>query len=138
MINKYTFNFQKHEMGIGRRKQSTARVFFQPGKGNLTINNIVGEKYLQYNNIYLNKIFEPLEIFEKNTIYDIIVLVRGGGITGQVDSIILGVARLFSRIQPESRKLLKKNGFLTQDSRVKERKKYGLRKARKAPQFSKR
>jgi len=138
MSNNLELTFQKDNMGIGRRKQSTARVFLTPGTGKLLINNVVGEKYLQYNTIYINKIAEPLKVLGLDSKYDITVLVSGGGLTGQVDSAQLWVARMLCKLSNENRILLKSGSFLTRDARIKERKKYGLRKARKAPQFSKR
>ena len=130
--------FQKDKIGVGKRKQSIARVFLIPGEGNITINNIPGEKYLQYNPSYLNSIWLPLKILNLDKQFDIITIVKGGGITGQAESIRLGVARLLCKMEVQNRSLLKPHGLLTRDSRIKERKKYGLRKARKAPQFSKR
>ena len=130
--------FQKDKIGVGKRKQSVARVFLIPGEGNITINNIPGEKYLQYNPSYLNNIWVPLKILNLDQQFDIITIVKGGGITGQAESIRLGVARLLCKMEVQNRSLLKPHGLLTRDSRIKERKKYGLRKARKAPQFSKR
>lgn len=129
---------QKDKIGLGKRKCAIARVFLIPGEGNLTINKIKGDKYLQYNSMYINKIWEPLKKLNLQTQFDIIVLVRGGGLTGQTDSIQLGVARLICKINSQHRSILKPFGFLTRDARIKERKKYGLRKARKAPQYSKR
>jgi len=130
--------FQKDKIGVGKRKQSVARVFLIPGEGNITINNIPGEKYLQYNPSYLNTIWLPLKILNLDKQFDIITIVKGGGITGQAESIRLGVARLLCKMEVQNRSLLKPHGLLTRDARIKERKKYGLRKARKAPQFSKR
>ena len=129
---------KKEEIGIGRRKRATARVFLYPGNGNIIINKISGEKYLQSNTTYLNNIWAPLKKLKLDKQLDIIVLVKGGGLTGQSDAIQLGVARLICKMEKESRWILKPYGFLTRDSRIKERKKYGLRKARKAPQYSKR
>lgn len=129
---------EKDNIGLGKRKQATARVFLVPGEGNLIINKVSGEKYLQYNTTYLNKIWNPLKKLNLETQFDIIVLVRGGGLTGQTDAIQLGVARLICKMDPQNRSILKSFGFLTRDARIKERKKYGLRKARKAPQYSKR
>jgi small subunit ribosomal protein S9 len=129
---------QKDQIGLGKRKCATSRVFLIPGKGNLVINNIKGDKYLQYNQMYINKIWEPLKKLNLETQFDIIVLVKGGGLTGQTNAIQLGVARLICKIDPQYRTILKPFGFLTRDARIKERKKYGLRKARKAPQYSKR
>jgi len=130
--------FQKDKIGVGKRKQSIARVFLISGNGNITINNIPGEKYLQYNPVYLNNIWLPLKILNLDKQFDIITIVKGGGITGQAESIRLGIARLLCKMEVQNRPLLKSHGFLTRDSRIKERKKYGLRKARKAPQYSKR
>lgn len=129
---------EKNNIGLGKRKQATARVFLVPGEGNLIINKGSGEKYLQYNSMYLNKIWDPLKKLNVENQYDIIVLVKGGGLTGQTDAIQLGVARLICKMDPQNRIILKPFGLLTRDARIKERKKYGLRKARKAPQYSKR
>jgi small subunit ribosomal protein S9 len=131
-------SFQKKNIGLGKRKQSVARVFLIPGEGNLIINKTSGDKYFQYNDTYLNNIWSPLEKLSLEKQFDIVALVKGGGLTGQSQAIQLGVARLLSTIDHENRKILKPFGFLTRDSRIKERKKYGLRKARKAPQYSKR
>jgi small subunit ribosomal protein S9 len=130
--------FKKDNIGLGKRKQASARVFLIPGEGNLIINKISGEKYLQYNDNYLNLVWSPLEKLNLEKNFDIVALVKGGGLTGQAEAIQLGVARLLCRIDKENRLILKPFGFLTRDSRIKERKKYGLRKARKAPQYSKR
>lgn len=130
--------FKKDNIGLGKRKEASARVFLIPGQGNLIINKISGEKYLQYNNNYLNSVWSPLEKLNLEKTFDIVALVKGGGLTGQADAIQLGVARLLCKIDKENRLILKPFGFLTRDSRIKERKKYGLRKARKAPQYSKR
>jgi len=129
---------KKEKMGIGRRKQATARVFLSPGNGTIVINKVSGEKYLQSNTTYLNNIWAPLKKLNLEKQFDIVALVRGGGLTGQTDAIQLGVARLICKMEKESRMTLKPYGFLTRDARIKERKKYGLRKARKAPQYSKR
>lgn len=130
--------FKKENMGIGKRKKSIARVFLIPGTGKLTINKVPGTQYLQYNQSYLHCIWLPLEKLNLKNKFDIFVLVRGGGLTGQTESIQLGVSRLLSKLNSSHRKVLKPLGLLTRDSRIKERKKYGLRKARKAPQYSKR
>jgi small subunit ribosomal protein S9 len=130
--------FQKKNIGLGKRKQAIARVFLIPGEGNLIINKVSGNKYLQYNDSYLNTVWSPLEKLNLEKQFDIIALVRGGGLTGQTEAIKLGVARQLCKIEKENRAILKPFGFLTRDSRIKERKKYGLRKARKAPQYSKR
>jgi small subunit ribosomal protein S9 len=130
--------FQKNNIGVGRRKQAIARVFLVPGEGNLIINKKSGDKYLQYNDTYLNTVWSPLETLNLEKQFDIVALVNGGGLTGQTEAIQLGVARRLIEMDKENRPILKPFGFLTRDSRIKERKKYGLRKARKAPQYSKR
>ena len=130
--------FQKDNIGLGKRKEAVARVFLIPGDGNLIINKVSGNKYLQYNENYLNLIWAPLKELNLENQFDIVTLVRGGGLTGQSQAIQLGVARQLCKIDSEHRPRLKPFGFLTRDARVKERKKYGLRKARKAPQYSKR
>lgn len=138
MSTKFESVFQKDTIGVGRRKRATARVFLVPGEGNILINKVPGEKYLQYNVTYLNTIWAPLREINLDKQLDIVVLVKGGGLTGQAEAIQLGVARLLCKMNPENRSMLKPFGFLTRDARIKERKKYGLRKARKAPQYSKR
>ena len=130
--------FQKANIGLGKRKQAVARVFLIPGTGNLVINKVSGNKYLQYNDTYLTTVWSPLKTLNLETQFDIVVLVKGGGLTGQAQAIQLGVARQLCKLDNQNRAILKPFGFLTRDSRIKERKKYGLRKARKAPQYSKR
>lgn len=124
--------------GTGRRKSAVARVRLVPGTGQLTINGKPGDLYLQYNHTYLSAAKAPLETLGLENEYDILVNARGGGLTGQADSIRLGVARALCQLDPDNRKPLKIEGYLTRDPRAKERKKYGLHKARKAPQYSKR
>lgn len=124
--------------GTGRRKSSVARVRLVPGSGQLTINGKPGDLYLQFNPTYLMVAKAPLETLGLENEYDILVNASGGGLTGQADSIRLGVARALCQLDPDNRKPLKSEGYLTRDPRAKERKKYGLHKARKAPQFSKR
>lgn len=138
MSTKFESVFQKDTIGVGRRKRATARVFLVPGEGNIVFNKVPGEKYLQYNVTYLNTIWAPLKEVNLDKQFDIVVIVKGGGLTGQAEAIQLGVARLLCKMNPENRPVLKPFGFLTRDARIKERKKYGLRKARKAPQYSKR
>ena len=130
--------FQKDNIGLGKRKQAVARVFLIPGNGNLVINKVPGNQYLQYNDTYLNTVWAPLKELNLEQNYDIVTLVKGGGLTGQAHAIQLGAARQLCKIDKQHRSILKSSGFLTRDSRIKERKKYGLRKARKAPQYSKR
>jgi small subunit ribosomal protein S9 len=124
--------------GTGRRKSSIARVRLVPGNGQLVINGKPGDLYLQFNPSYLSAAKAPLETLGLENEYDILVNAHGGGLTGQADSIRLGVARALCELDPENRKPLKIEGYLTRDPRAKERKKYGLHKARKAPQYSKR
>jgi small subunit ribosomal protein S9 len=125
-------------MGTGRRKSAVARVRLVPGNGQLTINGKPGDLYLQFNPEYLAATKAPLETLGLESEYDILVNAHGGGLTGQADAVRLGVARALCQLDPDNRKPLKTEGYLTRDPRAKERKKYGLRKARKAPQFSKR
>nr|YP_009399570.1 ribosomal protein S9 [Dictyomenia sonderi]ARW69176.1 ribosomal protein S9 [Dictyomenia sonderi] len=124
--------------GTGRRKTSVARVNLIPGSGKLIINGLPGESYLQFSPNYLRISCLPLSILGLNKEYDIYVKAEGGGLTGQADAIRLGLARALCSINPENRIMLKSEGLLRRDARNKERKKYGLRKARKAPQYSKR
>ena len=138
MSNQVQITFQKDKIGVGKRKEAIARVFLTPGEGNIIINKSPGEKYLQYNTAYLGNIWKPLKILNLDKQFDINVLVKGGGLTGQADAIQLGIARLLCKMDSQNRAVLKPYGLLTRDARIKERKKYGLRKARKAPQYSKR
>jgi len=124
--------------GIGRRKTSVAKVVLVPGTGSMTVNQKLGELYLQYNSQYINSLKTPLTILGLEKMYNIHVNTHGGGFKGQADAIKLGIARALCQMSPEHRSSLKSEGLLTRDARCKERKKYGLRKARKAPQFSKR
>ena len=124
--------------GTGRRKASRAQVKLVPGTGQLTINGQPGMIYLHYNPAYLSAVQAPLEMVGLEAQYDTIVSTQGGGLTGQAEAIRLGVARALCQADVMHRALLKKEGFLTRNSLCKERKKYGLKKARRAPQFSKR
>lgn len=130
--------YQKNNIGLGKRKQAVARVFIVPGEGDLIINKVSGNKYLQYNDTYLNTVWAPLKTLKLDKQFNIVAIVKGGGLTGQAQAIQLGVARQLCKMDNQHRTILKPFGFLTRDSRIKERKKYGLRKARKAPQYSKR
>lgn len=123
--------------GTGRRKKSTARVRLVPGSGKIIINGRAAEDYFPYETqlLILN---QPLVATETQGTYDILVNVNGGGFTGQAGAIRHGIARALLQANPEYRATLKREGFLTRDPRMKERKKYGLKAARKAPQFSKR
>lgn len=124
--------------GTGRRKTSVARVRLVPGNGQLIVNGRQGLDYFQHNPAYLGAAKAPLETLGLDQEYDVLVNIHGGGLTGQSESIRLGVARALCELDPDNRQPLKIEGYLTRDPRAKERKKYGLRKARKAPQYSKR
>jgi len=124
--------------GIGRRKTSVAKVILVPGTGSMVVNHKPGELYLQFNSQYIKNSKVPLTTLGLENMYDIYINTHGGGIKGQADAIKLGVARALCYMSSENRTSLKAEGFLTRDARRKERKKHGLRKARKAPQFSKR
>ena len=122
--------------GTGRRKKSIARVRLVPGTGNITINKRDIDQYFGLDTLkYIVR--QPLNATETNAKYDVIVNVIGGGLTGQAGAIRHGISRALV-VAGEDKAILKKNGFLTRDPRMKERKKYGLKKARKSPQFSKR
>ena len=123
---------------VGRRKEATANVKLMLGNGLFLVNNKPVETYFHCNSQYLNRLKDPLLILGLEEKYDISVTARGGGLKGQMDAIKLGIARALCLTSSEQRPTLKQQGLLTRDSRSKERKKYGLRKARKAPQFSKR
>ncbi len=124
--------------GTGRRKTSVARVRLIPGKGVLTINGRPGDHYLNFNPAYLAAVKAPLITLGLSESYDIYANVKGGGLTGQSDAIKQGTARALCQLSVDNRKPLKIEGHLSRDPRAKERRKYGLKKARKAPQFSKR
>lgn len=124
-------------LGTGRRKKAIARVRLVPGEGNLTING------RSFENFFPNKtsrliVLQPAELTQTTGRFDIICRVEGGGASGQAGAVRLGIARALIKADPDLRPELKKAGFLTRDPRMKERKKYGLHKARKAPQYSKR
>ena len=123
--------------GTGRRKTSTARVYLKPGKGDITVNRkpldvCFGRKTAQM------IVRQPLELTQLGEKFDVNVTVSGGGTTGQADALRLGIARGLIAVDPDMRPELKKAGLLTRDARIVERKKYGLRKARRAPQYTKR
>lgn len=124
-------------IGTGRRKTSVARVRLLPGNGNITINKRDIEDYFNFETLRIVA-KEPLVISETLDKYDVFVNVEGGGFTGQAGAVRHGIARALIESDPELRPILKKAGYLTRDSRMKERKKYGFKKARKSPQFSKR
>ncbi len=123
--------------GTGRRKKAVARVRLVPGTGKININERDLEDYIKYETLR-TLVREPLMITDTSGQYDILVNVKGGGYTGQAGAIRHGISRALLQVDNELRPILKKAGFLTRDSRMKERKKYGLKKARRASQFSKR
>lgn len=129
---------EQYYEGIGRRKESTARVRISQGTGEF----IVNEKALKDYFTRLGdaeSILEPFESVDENQVhYDVSVRVKGGGVTGQTDAVQLGLARAFVKINPDYTSALRKDGLLTRDPRVKERKKPGLKRARKAPTYTKR
>ena len=125
----------------GRRKQAVARVRLRPseadGDGTITVNGRVLEEYFP-SKTHIMILTEPLRITETASVYNVDCTMHGGGPTGQAGALRLGIARALIALDPELRDVLKKAGFLTRDAREKESKKYGLKKARKAPQYSKR
>lgn len=126
-----------HYWGTGRRKEAVARVRLVPGNGRIVINRRPCEEYFPVKTVRA-QVFLPLQLTATADKYDVLANVRGGGISGQAGAIRHGIARALLRVDETMRKPLKKAGFLTRDPRAKERRKYGLKKARKAPQFSKR
>lgn len=128
----------KYFYGLGRRKSATASARLYAGKGKVTINDKPAEEYFSENKTHVAEITDPLALVNKQKDFDITVLVKGGGIAGQVDAIKLAIAKALTIGFADLRPTLKKAEFLKRDSREKERKKYGLRSARKREQFSKR
>ncbi len=122
---------------VGRRKEAIVRVRLLPGTGQFKLNGRSIEEYFP-NKVHQQLIREPLVILEKGEQYDVIGLLHGGGVSGQAGALRLAIARALIEVEPDDRPALKRAGFLTRDARVTERKKYGLKKARKAPQYSKR
>ena len=123
--------------GTGRRKSSVARVYLRPGTGKITINKKDIDEYFGQD-ILKMIIMQPLNVTEAAEKFDVYVNVQGGGYSGQAGAIKHGIARALLNVDPANRSVLKKAGYLTRDPRMKERKKYGLKGARRAPQFSKR
>jgi small subunit ribosomal protein S9 len=121
----------------GRRKQAVARVRFRSGQGTITINSVPFDKYFT-SATHRMLVTEPLRVTNTAEAYDIDATIDGGGISGQAGAMRLGIARSLCAVDPELRGSLKRSGLLTRDAREKESKKYGLKKARKAPQYSKR
>ncbi len=121
----------------GRRKEAVARVRLRTGEGTITINDRALEDFFP-NPTHRMILTEPLRLTQTEEVYDVDVTIHGGGVTGQAGAVRLGIARALIELDPELRPALKRAGFLTRDDRKKESKKYGLKKARKAPQYSKR
>lgn len=124
--------------GLGRRKSATARARLYAGKGTITINEKPAADYLADNKSLLAEITDPLALVNKQKEFDVTIRVQGGGVAGQVDAIKLAIAKALTTAHSDLRSTLKKADMLKRDSREKERKKYGLRSARKREQFSKR
>ncbi len=122
---------------VGRRKEAVVRVRLVPGTGQFRLNGRTIEEYFP-NKVHQQLIREPFVILEKAEQYDVIGILHGGGVSGQAGALRLAIARALVEVEADDRPALKKAGFLTRDARVTERKKYGLKKARKAPQYSKR
>ncbi|AIZ58923.1 30S ribosomal protein S9 [Bacillus safensis] len=123
--------------GTGRRKSSVARVRLVPGEGRIVVNNREITEYIPFAAL-IEDVKQPLNITETANSYDVLVNVHGGGFSGQAGAIRHGISRALLEVDPEYRTSLKRAGLLTRDPRMKERKKYGLKGARRAPQFSKR
>ena len=121
----------------GRRKNSIAKVRLVPGDGKITVNQKDHKEYF-HREALTTMIVEPLKLTNTDTAYDVVAQLKGGGITGQAGALRHGISQALLEINEEYRSILKPEGFLTRDSRIKERKKFGLKKARKRPQFSKR
>ena len=121
----------------GRRKESSARVWLKPGEGKITVNDRDFKDYFPRDTL-ISMITEPLNLTGTLSAYDVIATITGGGVSGQAGALRHGISRALLEVNPEYRIILKREGFLTRDSRMTERKKYGLKKARKRPQFSKR
>lgn len=122
---------------IGRRKAARTRVYLRPGSGKITVNGLDAEKYF-HREILMMAVRSPFVLTETSDQFDVIVNAKGGGKTGQAEAVKLGISRALMLYNPELRTILKANGFITRDARVKERKKYGQKGARARFQFSKR
>ena len=123
--------------GTGRRKNAIARVFVVPGRGEIKVNGRDGRDYFKRRTLQV-QVDQPFEVTGTTGKFDVIARVSGGGLSGQAGAVRLGIARALVQADPNLRPALKKAGFLTRDPRMKERRKYGLKKARRAPQYSKR
>ena len=128
---------EKKYTAIGRRKRSVAKVTLINGTGKITVNGKDVNEYMPYETLVMDLI-QPLELTDTLNKFDIEINVKGGGFSGQTGAIRLDIARALMLVNGENRPVLKSNGMITRDARIKERKKYGLKKARRAPQFSKR
>jgi small subunit ribosomal protein S9 len=135
MATKKSNTVQYH--GVGRRKRSVARVFLRPGTGNIKVNGKTLEDYLPYETLRM-VVRAPFEVTDTVDQFDVLSNVHGGGFTGQSGAMRHGITRALMEASDDYRPALKAAGFVTRDPRAKERKKYGLKKARRAPQFSKR
>lgn len=125
--------------GLGRRKTATARArLYTGGTGKITINNQAATEYFSGSEALTRELVKPFELLEKPTDFDVTILVSGGGLTGQVGACTLAISKALSTLDETNRGTLKKAGLMKRDSREKERKKYGLRRARKAEQYTKR
>jgi small subunit ribosomal protein S9 len=125
------------QTSTGRRKEAVARVRLVPGEGNFTLNGRPMDDYFT-TRAHRMVVSEPLRLVGKEKDFDVIARIEGGGVSGQAGALRLGIARALIQFDPELRPALKAEGFLSRDAREKERRKYGLKKARKAPQYSKR
>ena len=121
----------------GKRKDSVARVYLMPGKGNITINGVAMKDYFKRRVLQMILV-QPFDITKRDGSYDVVAMVMGGGLSGQAGAVKHGISKALEKIEPDLRKALKTAGFLTRDSRVVERKHYGYHKARRSTQFSKR
>ena len=128
---------EKYYEGIGRRKTSSARVRITPGSGNIVVNGKPGDEYFTRMGD-MDIIIDPMKAVEMESKLDVSVHVKGGGVTGQTGAVMHGVARALIKMEPELRPIMRSGGFLTRDPRMKERKKPGLKRARKAPTYTKR
>ena len=121
----------------GKRKDSVARVYLVPGKGNITVNGVAMKDYFKRNVLQMILV-QPFDVTNRDGAYDVVAMVAGGGLSGQAGAVKHGISKALEKAEPDLRKALKTAGFLTRDSRVVERKHYGYHKARRSTQFSKR
>ena len=137
-MNTILYKTANTVQATGRRKSSIAIVELTIGKGQFIINKKNGTDYVHKNTYLIEKMHAPLKFLKLKNEFNFKIMVKGGGLVGQVDAIRLAIARALCKYKPDYRRSLKLKGYLVRDARIKERKKYGLKKARKAPQFSKR